>query len=396
MAETVNQCGLQRAVLQSGSSKCWQHIIGPSSQDTGLWSTGNGWAAYGMVRVLHTLQRWPASASTMSSQISSLKTWIQEILDCAMGSSMDAGLLRNYIGDSSWFGEISGTAILSAVAYRMATNDRSMFPEKYIKWADANRKTLAKLQSNGIFSPAVNPYNWHDTAKYTSGSPEGQAFAVFLATAYRDCVGAGVCSPPASSASTISVAGIGPFDYFTVLGTAVSFTPGATPTGAACGPPQSCDDNGCKGSFGGLAKYGTCTAGALTGCQCLPTPKTCGDMKSCDMNGCAGSFDGLSKYGTCKGNFLGEKRPAPFLLLASPPSGSVPKTGCSVANTVTPDEHRLQLYCDPQYLWRTPKLREERLCWLLFRSRRCAVSPVHWQLSRSGSSCAHLVSYRQY
>ncbi len=63
MAQTVAQFGLQRDVLKTSQFLNWQHIIGPQSQDTGLWSTGNGWAAYGMVRVLHTLQKWSGSAS---------------------------------------------------------------------------------------------------------------------------------------------------------------------------------------------------------------------------------------------------------------------------------------------------------------------------------------------
>jgi rhamnogalacturonyl hydrolase YesR len=58
MAETVTQCGLYRDVLKQSQYDNWDHIIGPQSQDTGLWSTGNGWASYGMVRVLHTLQKW--------------------------------------------------------------------------------------------------------------------------------------------------------------------------------------------------------------------------------------------------------------------------------------------------------------------------------------------------
>lgn len=121
MAETVNQIGLYRAVLKAGDLN-WRHIIGPQSQDTGLWSTGNGWAAVGMTRVLYTLQRWSGS-SGLGSQAQQLKSWIKEILDGAMQSGTDNGLLHNYLNDGSWFGEISGTAVLSAVAYRMAIND---------------------------------------------------------------------------------------------------------------------------------------------------------------------------------------------------------------------------------------------------------------------------------
>lgn len=201
MSVTVQQCGLQRAVLK-GNNLSWQHIIGPQSQDTGLWSTSNGWASYGMVRVLHTLQKWSGSAS-MISQATQLKGWIKEILDGAMQSSLDDSLLRNYLNDSSWFGEISGTSVLSAVAYRMAVNDPDMFPQSYITWADTNRKSLAKKQnSEGIFSPAVNPYDWHDRTQFTTGSPEGQAFTVYLYTAYRDCVNAKICQAPTGSGAT--------------------------------------------------------------------------------------------------------------------------------------------------------------------------------------------------
>lgn len=193
MAETVHQCGLQRDVLKIDKYLNWRHIIGPQSQDEGLWSTGNGWAGYGMVRVLHTLQKWSGS-SNMSNEIKQLKTWIKEILDGALLSGFDNGLLHNYLNDDGWFGEISGTALLSAVAYRMAVNDPAMFPQKYITWADTNRRALGKQQgSDGVVVPAVNPLNWHDRNKYYKGSPEGQAFMVFLYTAFRDCVNKGIC-----------------------------------------------------------------------------------------------------------------------------------------------------------------------------------------------------------
>lgn len=195
MATTVKQCGLQRDVLKTNQYLNWRHIIGdnPNSQDQGLWSTGNGWAGYGMVRVLHTLQAWPRTRG-MTTEINNLKTWIKEILDGAMLSGFDDGLLHNYLNKDDWFGEVSGTALLTAVAYRMAVNDAAKFPQKYIDWADTNRKNLARhVRSDGVASPAVNPLGWTDRNKFTTGSPEGQAFMVFLYTSYRDCVNKGVC-----------------------------------------------------------------------------------------------------------------------------------------------------------------------------------------------------------
>lgn len=129
MRETVRQCGLHRDVLKANNLN-WRHIIGPQAQDVGLWSSGNGWAAWGMTRVLYTLQKWPASSAVLQSQALQLKGWIKEILDGAMHSGTDNGLLRNYLNDGTYFGEISGTALLSAVAYRMAVNDPGMLPLK--------------------------------------------------------------------------------------------------------------------------------------------------------------------------------------------------------------------------------------------------------------------------
>lgn len=303
MAETVRQCGLQRDVLKSSGTLSWRHIIGPQSGDSGLWATGNGWAAYGMARVLNTVQKWSGSLS-MTSQAAQLKGWIKEILDGAMSSGLQNGLLRNYLDDTSWFGEISGTALLSAVAYRMAVNDPEMFPQKYITWADKNRNALSSHGAGGVFSPAVDPYDWHSRTEHTTGSPEGQAFMVYLYAAYRDCVNARVCAPSTPSATTISKPGIGPIDIMTVLDYAITFSSmPSVPTG--CRPTQGCDLGGCAGAFNGLAVHAQCTAGSAKGCPCKATSITCGPRQSCDKNGCAGGYGGVSPYPQCKGNFVG-------------------------------------------------------------------------------------------
>ena len=306
MGQVVEQCSLQRAVLKTTEFDNWQHIVGPPSPDSGLWSTGNGWAAYGMVRVLHTIQKWSGS-ETMTDQAAQVKGWIKEIIDGAMLSELKDGLLLNYLNDASWFGEISGTALLTAATYRMAVNDPATFPQNYIDWADANRKALGTHQgTDGVFSPAVNPLSWKSTVEFTSGSPEGQAFTVYLYAAYRDCISAGVCAKPPPSVTTISKPGIGPIDILTMLSEPVIFSAGPTPTGKPCGPtPESCDADGCAGTFQGITEDAFCTAGPRTGCSCTPTSATCGQPQSCDKNGCAGKFDGLTAYAQCTGNFAG-------------------------------------------------------------------------------------------
>ena len=44
-----------------------------------------------------------------------------------------------------------------------------------------------------VRATSVNPYDWHDRNEYYNGSPEGQAFMVYLYTAFRDCINDGIC-----------------------------------------------------------------------------------------------------------------------------------------------------------------------------------------------------------
>lgn len=73
-------------------------------------------------------------------------------------------------------------AALSAVAYRMAVQ-RSVSCFRSLMWPGLmriGRRWRRSKTTNGLLSPAVNPYGWHDGNKYTAGSPEGQAVAVLL------------------------------------------------------------------------------------------------------------------------------------------------------------------------------------------------------------------------
>ncbi|KAJ6529235.1 hypothetical protein B0H19DRAFT_968408 [Mycena capillaripes] len=218
------QCGLYREVLllssnvssfaAAGSSTTnglWRHIVGPQSADPGLWSTGNGWAAMGMTRVLATVLKAPVAqrASWRAAAINDLTSWIKEILDGARGAPADGGLLRNYLddtsGDGHGFGEISGSSLMAAVAYRMVVHAPEVFhAEVYARWADGVRGVLGgddadgnpHITSNGTATPAVNPLGWYDVAPCTAGSPEGSNFVVLMYAAWRDCIFAGKCKQP--------------------------------------------------------------------------------------------------------------------------------------------------------------------------------------------------------
>ncbi|KAI5364905.1 Putative six-hairpin glycosidase superfamily, glycosyl hydrolase, family 88 [Septoria linicola] len=221
--KALMQCLKYRQVMrpnvssESVSAGAWQHIVGPNNEDRGLWSTGNGWAAMGMARVLATLLHWPPTAIEADAQIAQadLFTWIGEILQAAMNSPKDKRLLRNYLNDTTWFGEVSGTAILTATVYRVAAMQEeasALFSgqapkvkkshpgiqkpvsNKMLSWADENLKAIAaQVQNNGLASPVVNPLGWGDRKLFTKGSPEGESFLIMLYAAWRDCVKAGAC-----------------------------------------------------------------------------------------------------------------------------------------------------------------------------------------------------------
>ncbi|KAG7443252.1 uncharacterized protein BT62DRAFT_337855 [Guyanagaster necrorhizus] len=212
--ESYKQCRYYREVLQAANISgepydgVWMHIIGPQNQDVGLWSTGNGWAAGGMARVLATIMKAPISrdAAWRGEAIDDLTAWIREIVDGVVGSppTME-GLARNYLddvwGDGHGFGEISGTSLIASVIYRMAVLRPRVFGWEYIEWADGVRATLGgddsegnpHVTGNGTVTPAVNPLGWLDTVPWTAGSPEGQCFVVLMYAAWRDCVSDGEC-----------------------------------------------------------------------------------------------------------------------------------------------------------------------------------------------------------
>ncbi|KAF5363202.1 hypothetical protein D9758_008379 [Tetrapyrgos nigripes] len=230
LMQAVEQYRLYREVVQLGQTLnktlpysdpqygIWRHIIGPQKPDPGLWSTGNAWAVAGMARSLATVIKAPRSLFYMdcgyhcssshpkADAIDSLTSYIKEILDGALSSPLDNGLLRNYLNvtleSGHGYGEVSGSTLRASVIYRMVILRPDVFlygedGSRYLEWAEDRRHTISlggHITANGTATPAVNPLNWFDTVPYTAGSPEGNNFVVLMYTAWRDCVWEGICS----------------------------------------------------------------------------------------------------------------------------------------------------------------------------------------------------------
>lgn len=100
LTEAHTQCALYRQGLQDGPSKLWRHVALGDYTDPNLWATGNGWAAYGMLRVAATfsaLQDATLKAQTADMQ-ADLLDWAAEIIDSSWTfQDPGSGLLHNYI-----------------------------------------------------------------------------------------------------------------------------------------------------------------------------------------------------------------------------------------------------------------------------------------------------------
>ncbi|UZJ51095.1 hypothetical protein CBS101457_000415 [Exobasidium rhododendri] len=225
LRDAIQQCRLYRQVLRANTSQewngLWVHIVGPASQSLGIWSTGNGWAALGLARVLGTVKHWKRSADWEDEQ-HELIGYMMEIFTGLNGVSMryterhydlqaepQTGLLRNYLvgGSSSqndrsvkWFGEGAGSAALVAAALRLAVMEPAIARPLLGDLKSIREAVISRVNSTGYLEPTVNPLDWFTSVPDTNGSPEGQAFISMMGAAWRDCVKTHICTTETLSA----------------------------------------------------------------------------------------------------------------------------------------------------------------------------------------------------
>ena len=205
LREAVRQIELYRDVLMIKEGKAeglWRHIVGPSEKaDEGAWSTGNGWAAYGIARVRATIAGWSTSAGIMQDAIARLDRYIEEIINGAIRTDdQECGLLKNYLDDDTWLSETAGTTLLTAAAYRavMFKGQSITGRDRVLRWADQKRRALVKhVDEDGVARPVVDSLEHNQREPFEGINPEGESFLLLLGAAWRDCCCAGVCSADA-------------------------------------------------------------------------------------------------------------------------------------------------------------------------------------------------------
>ncbi|KAK2467552.1 hypothetical protein APHAL10511_000407 [Amanita phalloides] len=194
----------------------WKHVLlGSSGIDEGHWSTGNAWAAAGMLRVLATVKSSQYATSLQSEQID-LADWVIEIQN-AMYSYLDSTYIfgnypNQHISHPNFY-DAASTAMLTSTVYRLSL---LWGYHKHLPIAERSRQALfsqnsslsstsdSTSDSNSSFFTALSDMNHFTPDGYlrpvvdprsfgTEGnvSAEGQAFVIELHSAWRDWVAAG-------------------------------------------------------------------------------------------------------------------------------------------------------------------------------------------------------------
>ncbi|KAG8953531.1 hypothetical protein FRC03_011750 [Tulasnella sp. 419] len=118
---SYEQIRLYRNYLYDPQKGLWKHIVGgPWGTDDGVWSTGNAWAAAGIMRVLLTINQTTVGHQPMFMAAQrNLQNWATEIVNNLWQHQQANGTLLNYPDDPNSFADSASTALLAAITYRL-------------------------------------------------------------------------------------------------------------------------------------------------------------------------------------------------------------------------------------------------------------------------------------
>ncbi|KAF5350046.1 hypothetical protein D9756_009198 [Leucocoprinus leucothites] len=235
LLEAYNQINLHRKHLrdQDADSR-WKHVLGSDASGPGHdedhWTTGNGWAAAGILRVLATFRN-SQYANTLKDEQKDLGNWVKEIHD-GMYAVLDdsVNMFANYpdvSADSPGnFHDASGSALLASTVFRGAV---MLDQFTHVPAAEKIRRTLLSpsgtasssaasstdlsptfenyvhLTKEGWLTPVVDPNSY---GQQGSQSPESEAFVLQLHSAWRDWVADGARGANAGTSVRLAWLGV--------------------------------------------------------------------------------------------------------------------------------------------------------------------------------------------
>ncbi|KAF5378135.1 hypothetical protein D9615_007521 [Tricholomella constricta] len=237
LISAYDQIKFYRSYLRDTSANnLWKHVLlGTSGNDEGHWSTGNAWAAAGMLRVLGTIQN-SQYAKSLKREQKDLAAWIKEI-HAGMYPHLDpdSQLFPNYASQPASapgnFLDAASTALLASTVYRLALlwGEHSHLPlaertrsalfsspttsggggdntSGGDKDNTLSSSALAHFDAEGWLTPVVNP---HSYGRLGAQSAEAQAFVVEMQAAWRDWVADGSKGANGAAGRVGVVSGVG-------------------------------------------------------------------------------------------------------------------------------------------------------------------------------------------
>ncbi|KAG8743545.1 hypothetical protein FRC10_011785 [Ceratobasidium sp. 414] len=313
VAESYRQIKLYRDVLLDDTG-LWQHIRQGSFEDKGCWSTGNGWAAMGMLRVAATIKA-AGYEKDFTDELKDLADWTSGIFDAMWPLLTSDNLFYNYADNPKTFLDGASSALMAASVYRAAVlfnnTDHLAAAEKvyttiggpasssppspssstaesststtgsetptptlkrrsHARRATHHRVPLAvlhhpnsysqlrtrastQIDNDGWLTPVVDPHAFHKVGKE---SAEGQAFVLMMYAARNDWLASGL------EVKVAGVGGAGP--VANVVGVGVV---GGSPAGVGNGSGGGSGGGGLSGPVnvgGGGGTNGTASNGTAT------------------------------------------------------------------------------------------------------------------------------------
>ncbi|KAF7322986.1 hypothetical protein HMN09_00078300 [Mycena chlorophos] len=210
--EAYNQINLYRNYLRDTSANnLWKHIVlgndtSDGGNDPGHWSTGNGWAAAGMLRVLATMKNSPYSGHYKSQQ-KNLASWVKEI-HTAMFSVIDhTNIFMNYadqnISSSGSFYDTSSTMLITGSVYRYALlwGDHTHLPN-----AEKCRQALFATSGSGSSSDGSASSSKTSSSETSASKASSSASSRISGSSFSSSASASsaAASPSASAAGSIT------------------------------------------------------------------------------------------------------------------------------------------------------------------------------------------------
>ena len=176
--EALGQIRGIRAYLWNGKDKLFSHIWDEGKKrfiNQRYWGVGNGWAAYGMTRVIRALPE------AKQKEREELTGYVRDVLEGCLVHMQPDGLFHNVVDDSNTFVETNLSQILAYTIFRGMKGN--WLKRDMLDFANKMRQAAySKVDEHGFVQGVCGAPFFNAPGRAT----EGQAFFLLMEAAYRD------------------------------------------------------------------------------------------------------------------------------------------------------------------------------------------------------------------